>query len=439
MDPNSRDSSSPRISTYGLNRRNVVKSMLFAGGALAFNGYGRSTQAVAQDKIRLSQWYHEYGEAGTEQAVQKYAQDYMASPEGANVELEVVWNKGDYGAILSAALLTNEGPDVFEQGVPTLDQVKQNQNVPLDDLYTPEVKGDFNPINLAAGTIDGKIYYVKMVDDTGALYYKKSLLEEAGITPPSTIDELIAATKTLGTGRTKGLFVGNDAGIGALGGLQVFSAGAQFLTEDNKPGFNTPEVAAALAKLKELNDTGALLQGFPTDYWDPSAFIQGATAMQWTGLWAFPAINEAVGGDLGVLPWPSAGGANGTPSTFFGGWGQCVNGKRPNVEAAKALVKWLWIDNTEVQQDWNLSYGFHVPPRISAAQAATQLQSGPASEIVGFLTEYGKTTTPYWTAAMGTAFGDAVTNIVRNGADPVAELTNAEKLVQTELDRLLGA
>ncbi len=40
---------------------------------------------------------------------------------------------------------------------------------------------------------------------------------------------------------------------------------------------------------------------------------------------------------------------------------------------------------------------------------------------------------------MGTAFGDAVTNIVRNGADPVAELTNAEKLVQTELDRLLGA
>jgi multiple sugar transport system substrate-binding protein len=413
--------------------------MLVAGGAVAFLGHGRSTQAVAQDKIRLSQWYHEYGEPGTEQAVQKYAQDYMASPEGQGVEIEVVWNKGDYNAVLSAALLTDDGPDVFELNVPTLDQVKQNQIVPLDDLYTPEIKADFNPTNLAAGTIDGKIYYVKMVDDTGALYYKKSLLEEAGISPPTTIDELISATKTLGSGRTKGLFVGNDGGIGALGGLSVYSAGAQFLTEDNKPAFNTPEVAASIAKIKELNDTGALLQGFTTDYWQPDAFIQGACAMQWTGLWAFPAINEAVGDDLGVLPWPSAGGASGTPSTFFGGWGQSVNGKRPNVDAAKAFVKWLWIDNTAIQQDWNLSYGFHVPPRNSAAKSATQLQSGPAAEIVGFLRDYGKTTTPYWTAAMGTAFGDAVTNIVRNGADPVAELTTAEATVQAELDRLLGA
>jgi multiple sugar transport system substrate-binding protein len=422
-----------------MNRRNVVKSMLFAGGALVFNGYGRSDRAVAQDAIRLSQWYHEYGEAGTEQAVQKYAQDYMASPEGAGVELEVVWNKGDYGAVLSAALLTDDGPDVFEQGVPTLDQVTQNQIVALDDLYTPEIKADFNPINLNAGTIDGKIYYVKMVDDTGALYYKKSLLEEAGITPPATMDELIAATTALGSGRVKGLFIGNDGGIGPVGGLQVYSAGAQFLTEDNKPAFNTPEVAASIGKLKELNDTGALLQGFTTDFFDPSAFIQGACAMQWTGLWAFPAISEAVGDDFGVVPWPSAGGATGTPSTFFGGWGQCVNGKRPNIDAAKAFVKWLWIDNTAVQQDWNLAYGFHVPPRISAAQAATQLQSGAASEIVTFLTEYGQTTTPYWTAAMGTAFGDAVTNIVRNGADPVTELTTAETTVQAELDRLLGA
>lgn len=53
--------------------------------------------------------------------------------------------------------------------------------------------------------------------------------------------------------------------------------------------------------------------------------------------------------------------------------------------------------------------------------------------------DYGKTTTPYWTAAMGTAFGDAVTNIVRNGADPASELANAETKVQAELDRLLGA
>jgi multiple sugar transport system substrate-binding protein len=125
------------------------------------------------------------------------------------------------------------------------------------------------------------------------------------------------------------------------------------LTAENKPGFNTERVAASWGKLKELNDSGALLMGSTTDYWDPSAFIQGATAMQWTGLWAFPAINEAVGEDLGVLAWPASD-AEGTPSTFWGGWGSCVNAKSQNLEAAKSLVKFLWIDNTEIQNDWNV-------------------------------------------------------------------------------------
>lgn len=287
-------SSRPRISTFGLNRRDMVKSMLVAGGAVAFLGHGQSTQAVAQDSIRLRQMYHQYGEEGTQEAVQRYAEQYTT--ENPNIEIEVIWQLGDYPSTLSAALLTNDGPDVFEQNAPTLDQVREGQIAPLDDLYPADIKADFNPKNLAAGTIEGKVYWIKMIDDTGALYYKKSLLEQAGITPPATIDELIAAAQALDSGRQKGLFVGNDGGISALGGPLLWSAGATFLNEDNTPGFNTPRASSSFAKLKELNDSGALLLGSTTDYWDPSAFIQGATAMQWTGLWAFPAINAAVGG-----------------------------------------------------------------------------------------------------------------------------------------------
>ena len=59
-----------------------------------------------------------------------------------------------------------------------------------------------------------------------------------------------------------------------------------------------------------------------------------------------------------------------------------VNARGQNVDAAKEFVRWLWIENTEFQQDWNLSYGFHVPPRISAAESAEPLQSRPPSEAV---------------------------------------------------------
>jgi multiple sugar transport system substrate-binding protein len=410
--------------------------MLFAGGAVAFSGFGRAPGVLAQDNIRLRHWYHQYGEAGTQEAVEKYAADYTA--ENPTVEIEINWQLGDYGAALAAALLTDDGPDVFEQNGVTLDQVAQNQVAPLDDLYDAALLEDFGANNLGAATIDGSVYWVKMLTDTGGVYYRKSLFEAAGLAIPTNIDELIAASNALNTGRQKGLYLGLDGGIGAALGLLVWSAGTDYLTAENTPGFNTPEVAAGFSKLKELNDSDSLLMGFTTDYWDPTAFIQGASAMQWTGLWAFPAINEALGDDVGVFAWPPTSEA-GVSSTFYGGWGECVNAKSKNLDAAKAYAKWLWIDNTEVQTDWNVGYGFHVPPRASAAETAEALQVGAAADLVANLYEFGVDNNPLWTPVMGTALTEALTNVVRNGADPVEELTRAEATVQAELDRLLGS
>ncbi len=425
-----------RISTLGLNRRSLVKSALAAGGMTVFAGFGRAPGILAQDNVRLVQWYHQYGEEGTQDAVMRYAEEFTAA--NPNIEVEVVWQLGDYGAALSAALLTDDGPDVFEQNGVTLDQVRQGQVAPLDDLYTDDLKEDFGEQNLAPATIEGSIYWVKMLTDTGGIYYKKSMLADAGAEPPGSIDDVIAAAQALDTGRVKGLFVGNDGGIGALGGPLLWSAGGSFLTADNKPGFNTERVAASWGKLKELNDTGALLMGSTTDYWDPSAFIQGAAAMQWTGLWAFPAINEALGEDVGVLAWPPSD-ADGSPSTFWGGWGSCVNAKSKNIDAAKQLVKFLWIDNTEIQNDWNVGYGFHVTPRRSAASTAEALQVGAASEMVNNLYEYGVGNNPLWTPAMGSAYTDPLTRVVRDGADAASELASLEETVNAELERLLGS
>lgn len=433
----SRDSANARILLTGTDRRSVVKSMLFAGGAVLFAGYGHAPQAAAQDNIRLVHWYHQYGEEGTEDAVKRYAEQYTA--ENPNVEIEVVWQLGDYGQALNAALLTDEAPDIFEQNSVTLDQVRQGQVAPLDDIYTDEVRAGFNEISLKAATLEGSIYWVKMIDDTGCIYYHKSVLEDAGVEPPESLDALIEAATTLNTGRQKGLFVGNDGGIGALLGPLLWSAGGDFLNEDGTaPAFNTERAAAAYTKLRDLNQTDALLIGSPTDYWDPSAFIQNLTAMQWTGLWAMPQILREVGAEnIGVLPWPKSD-DEGTPSTFWGGWGECVGGKSQNIDAAKALVKWMWIDNTEIQQDWSLAYGFHVPPRTDAAESAEPLQDPPASEVVSNLNEYGVVPNPLWTGVMGTALTDAVASIVRDGADAAEALTTAEATVQEELDRLLN-
>ena len=98
------------------------------------------------DKPQLSQWYHEYGEDGVEDAVKRYAAAYEAAT------VTVKWNPGDYDKLVSSALLTDTVPDVFEYGNgPTLDMIKAGQVVDLTELIG-DAKSQFSAPVLAAMT-----------------------------------------------------------------------------------------------------------------------------------------------------------------------------------------------------------------------------------------------------------------------------------------------
>ncbi|HZX08943.1 extracellular solute-binding protein, partial [Kribbella sp.] len=189
--------------------------------------------------------------------------------------------------------------------------------------------------------------------------------------------------------------------------------------------------------LHELYASKSILLGAPTDWTDPGAINQGLCAMQWIGMWAVPGMQKALGDDLGVIPFPALDASN-KPAVYSGGWTQFVSAKSANVDAAKKFVKWLWIDQTADQEDWSLSYGFHIPPRKSVAAKAAKLQSGVAADTVKLTQQYGHTDDPAWTPKMNTGFNDMLTNIIKKGADPAAEIAKAEKTVNDELKRLFG-
>jgi multiple sugar transport system substrate-binding protein len=315
--------------------------------------------------------------------------------------------------------------------------------VALDDIIA-DVKSDYTDADIKTSTVDGKVYQIKMVDDMGVLYYRKSVLDKAGIKPPATIDDLIAASKALTSKNQKGLFIGNDAGVtpsfggGALLGPILWTVGSDYLTADNKPGFASAEAKQSFAKMRELFLSNSLLLGAPTDWWDPASFTQGLAAMQWCGLWAMPGIQKAVGDDFGVVPWPAFSASVGKPSTFAGGWSAMVSAKSKNVDAAKAFIKWLWIDNAKDQEDFNLSYGFHIPPRKSLAAKASKLQGGPAADALKIFNQYAVAGLPAWTPKMNSAYADAATAIVRKGGDIDSNIAKCEKVVNAELQRLFG-
>jgi len=422
--------------TTPLTRRRFLQytgSMALGSSLLAACAGGSSGSSTNSNLPALQQWYHQYGEVGTHEAVLRYAKQYTK----ANVTVSWVPGTGnDYPNKVHAALLGSNAPDVFELPNPTVDQVKAGSIEPLDDIIA-DVKSDFNPVSLRPLTINGKVYAIKMINDTTFVYYRKSLLQKAGLQPPTTMDELIAAAKKLTNSSMKGLYVGPDGGVSALSYILGWSAGGDFLSDANKIVFNTDSVAAAYEKLRELNASGGLLPDAPTFWWDPSAFTQGLAAMQFCGLWAMPGITKALGDDFGIFPWPALN-AQSQPAVNLGGWAEMVWAKGKNVAAAKEFVKYLWIDNSAVQIDWNVGYGFHVPPRASIAAKTTKLQSGSAAQAVDLINKYGHALPPLWDAAMDTALTDALSNILKNGANPVTALNAAADKANTELQTLLS-
>ncbi|MFF4535618.1 ABC transporter substrate-binding protein [Streptomyces aureus] len=411
-------------------RRSVLRAAagLAALGPLAACGSNNGRSGGGSSGKELVQYFHAYGEAGTEQAIKRYAKAY----DKAAVTTQ--WITGsDFESKLFASLLTKNAPDVFEFH-PQIQLVRSGQVADLSDIVDP-VKDDFNPADIASHTVDGKIYGVRMIDDPQFFFYRPSLLAKAGVDVPTTLDELVEAAAKLTTGKVKGLFLGND--LHAVINPMIWSAGADTLDAQNRIAYHTEGVKEGLKKMRSLFTSGHLLLDAPADYWDPSAIDQGLCAIQFCGMWAMPQMQKTLGDDIGVFPFPKVT-DSGRPSVYNGGWSMFVNAKGRHVDLAKEYVKWLWIDRKKYQEDWSLSYGFHIPPRSSLAASATKLESGLPAEGVKLFGEYGHFDNIGWTQSMITALEDVFADCVRKGGDPEAALDKADTTVNRELKKLFG-
>lgn len=426
------------------------RSLLLAGGSLTAaatlaacgsnnplsssspSGSPAASGSGAKGDVSLQQWYHQYGEAGVQEAVEKYAAAYQAA------KVQVKWTPGDYGSILAAQLLTADVPDVFEaeQGG-SLDMIRSGQLADLTDLIG-DAAGDFNPAVMKRFTFEDKIHGIPQTIDMQLLYYRPSLLKAANVEPPRTFDELVTAAKAVKTADIGGFFAGNDGGIGVLGTILIWASGNEQLTEDRSAvAFLNDNFYAALTSYRDFLASGAVLQAASAEWYDGAAFANGEAAMQWGGLWSLPDIQKAWGDDVAVLPFPAIGSA-GRQAVPFGAFGSCVAAKGSNVDAAKDFVKWLWIDQEEYQVDFSDSYGTHIPAKTSLVAKATKLAKGPGKDAAQFVSDHGHANDIMWSGALGAAYATAVSNVIKGGKDPKAEFAAFEATAKNELAKLKG-
>lgn len=390
-----------------------------------------STPASGGPTVELSQWYHEYGEDGVEDAVTRYAAAYEQA------KVTVKWNPGEYEKLVAAALLTDKVPDVFEYGNgPTLDMIKAGQVLDLTDTLG-DARSQFAPSVLAAMTWDEKIWAIPQTVDMQMLYYRKSLLAKAGVQPPQTMADLITVARAVQTKDIGGFFAGNDGGVGVLGNQLIWAAGLEQINEDRSGiGFDSQAMYDGLAQFRQLSQDG-LLASASADWFDAAPFVNEETAMQWTGLWVLPDVQEAFGDDFGVVPFPALG-SSGRQVVPFGAFSSVVSAKGVNPDAAKAFVRWLWVDQEADQVDFSNSYGTHIPAKPALAPQATKLAEGAGADAARFVTDFGHAPSLLWTPAILQAYTGALTNVATKGADPQKEIAAVATKATAELKRVNG-
>jgi multiple sugar transport system substrate-binding protein len=132
---------------------------------------------------------------------------------------------------------------------------------PLDDIVDPELLAKYDDAYKDVFTYDGKLLGIgPSWGGIGGLYYRKDLLEEYGIEPPETYDDIVAACDTI-------MADNPDLGCWDWPAMRnvvlvnrwseyLYGFGGEYLNEDGTCAMNSPEAVEALEFMTMLFEEG---------------------------------------------------------------------------------------------------------------------------------------------------------------------------------------
>lgn len=156
---------------------------------------------------------------------------------------------------------------------------------PLLNHYPEEYDfADFDPGRQATATFDGEVYFAPIQGGGDLLIYRKDLLEKAGLSVPTTLDEFKTAVKTMHdpSNGVYGVGLRGQRGSGAnvWRWMPYFRGfGGEWFSDDGTPVMNSDAAVKATETYLELFEHSA--PGTKTGSWDEStgAFRAGQIAI----------------------------------------------------------------------------------------------------------------------------------------------------------------
>ncbi len=239
----------------------------------------------------------------------------MFNEENPNnpVQLSSV-NHEDFKQAIRAYLVADPAPDVMTWFAGNRARFFIDKGLILDisDLWEEQGWNEQFPKGFRAmSEVDGKAYFVPLEWYWWAVFYRTSIFEEHGITPPETWDEMLAACDTL-----------SDAGIIpiAIGTKYRWTAAAWFDYINmrlngpefhldlmlGKESYDDPRVKNVFVKWRELFDHNCFIEDAAAYSWQEGLvpFNQGEAAMYLMGVFINDEAAEEIRDDIDFFRFP---------------------------------------------------------------------------------------------------------------------------------------
>jgi len=283
---------------------------------------------------------------------------------------------------------------------------------------------------IETGAVDGKQYGVPVGSNDLALFYNKAMLKDAGVTPPKTWDEFVAAAKKLHNGSTYGVAFSAPSDEQATWQFSpfVWANGGDFLK------FDSPETVGALKLWQTLVKEGGASQSV-VNFGQTQVYNEFAAkraAMMVMGPWEMPALDQA-GIDYGVVPLPVP--SEDKPATSPIGGEDFAITTSATLDQQKAAWTYIeWMQDKDRLSEMDKVFGYMPAYKPAYDEFVSQ---NPAFQVFA---EVLKTAQPL-TASTGEKFpevSDAITTALQKVLSGGESAEQAAKEAQDKISQITG-
>ncbi|WP_158299445.1 extracellular solute-binding protein [Paenibacillus antri] len=396
------------------------------------SGGGGSTP---QERVTIEYW-HTY----SDQEEKVLAEQIKPLFEEKHPNIELKLTRMPYEGLkqqVLAAVAGDAAPDLMRMDIVWVPEMAhQGALMRLDEKPGFEViQSSVFDGALATNYYDGGYYGVPLNTNTKVAIYHKATLEQAGLSaPPKTIDELVAAAKTLKAQGKYGLGV---SGMHSWGLLPYFWSLGGSLTNDDYSAvegyLNSPESIAALQTIADWQKEGLIippLMGGEPGAWD--GLKSGEYLMVDDGPWfysilmneadsPFKPMEETVRALMPAGPAGSHSVIGGEDLVIF------ANSKHP--DEAWTFMQWML---TEEPQSIMATTGLIPTNKTAAGKIDPQSIPFIAEYVEQLNTALPRTPIPQW-GEMETIFNLAAEKAIRGEMTAADALNDAAKQIEALL------